>query len=64
MSHILDHSQSKELDDISDIINTNSTICGHILQDLNMNKSGNHRSRAHGISGTLGILRTRINHLK
>jgi IS5 family transposase len=50
MSHILDHPQSKELEVISDIIDTNSSICGHILQDLNKNKSLGHRSGAKGMS--------------
>jgi hypothetical protein len=35
MSHILDHPQSRELEVISGIIAANSTICEHILQDLN-----------------------------
>jgi IS5 family transposase len=50
MSHILDHPQSKELEVISDIIDTNFTICEHILQDLNKNKSPNHRAGARGMS--------------
>ena len=50
MPHILDHPQSKELEVISDIIDANSTICGHVLQDLNKNKSLSHRSGAHGMS--------------
>jgi hypothetical protein len=35
MSHIVDHPQSKELEVISGIIDANTTICDHILQDLN-----------------------------
>jgi IS5 family transposase len=50
MSHILDHPQSKELEVISDIIDTNFTICEHILQDLNKNKSLSHRAGARGMS--------------
>jgi len=50
MSHILDHSQSKELEVISGIIDANPTICGHILQDLNRGKSQAQRAGAKGMS--------------
>jgi IS5 family transposase len=50
MPHILDHPQSKELEVISNIIDTNPTISGHILQDLNENKSLCHRAGARGMS--------------
>ena len=43
MSHILDHPQSKELEVISNVIDTNATTCGHILQYLNKNKTLSHR---------------------
>jgi IS5 family transposase len=50
MSHILDHSQSKELEVISGIIDANPTICEHILQDLNRGKSESQRAGAKGMS--------------
>ena len=50
MSHILDHSQSKELEVISGIIDANPTICEHILQDLNRGKSAAQRAGAKGMS--------------
>jgi IS5 family transposase len=49
MSHILDHCQSKELEVISGIIDANSTICEHILQDLNRGKSEAQRAGAKGM---------------
>ena len=50
MSHILDHSQSKELEVISGIIDANPTISEHILQDLNRGKSEAQRAGAKGMS--------------
>ena len=50
MSHIRDHSQSKELEVISGIIDANPTICEHILQDLNRGKSEAQRAGAKGMS--------------
>jgi IS5 family transposase len=50
MAHILDHSQSKELEVISGIIDASSTICEHILQDLNRGKSEAQRAGAKGMS--------------
>ena len=50
MSHILDHSQSQELEVISGIIDANPTICEHILQDLNRGKSAAQRAGAKGMS--------------
>ena len=50
MSHILDHSQSQELEVISNIIDANSTICGYILQDLNKSKALSYRAGARGMS--------------
>jgi IS5 family transposase len=50
MSHILDHSQSQELEVISGIIDANPTICEHILQDLNRGKSEAQRAGAKGMS--------------
>jgi IS5 family transposase len=50
MSHILDHPQSKELEVISGIIDANTTICDHILQDLCKGKSEVQRAGAKGMS--------------
>ena len=50
MAHILDHSQSQELEVISAIIDANPTICEHILQDLNRGKSESQRAGAKGMS--------------
>lgn len=50
MSHILDHAQSQELEMISRIIDANSTICEHILQDLNAGKVESQRAGAKGMS--------------
>jgi len=50
MSHILDHSQSKELEVISGVIDANPIICEHILQDLNRGKSVAQRAGAKGMS--------------
>jgi IS5 family transposase len=50
MSHILDHSQSRELEVISGIIDATPTICEHILQDLNKGKSETQRAGAKGMS--------------
>ena len=54
MSHILNHSQSKELEVISGIIDANPTISEHILQDLNRGKSEAQRAGAKGMRGTIG----------
>jgi IS5 family transposase len=50
MAHILDHAQSQELEMISGIIDANSTICSHILQDLNNGKVESQRAGAKGMS--------------
>lgn len=50
MAHILDHPQSKELEEISTIIDANPTICHYILQDLNRGKSESQRAGAKGMS--------------
>ena len=50
MSHIMDHTQSQELEMISRIIDANSTICDHILQDLSRGKVESQRSGAKGMS--------------
>ena len=50
MAHITDHSQAQELEMISDIIDTNPTICSYILQDLNKGKVEAQRSGAKGMS--------------
>jgi hypothetical protein len=50
MSHIADHAQAKELEMISRIIDANSTICTHILQDLNRGKVETQRAGAKGMS--------------
>jgi len=50
MAHIKDHAQSQELAMISSIIDSNATICQHILQDLNQGKAESKRSGANGMS--------------
>lgn len=50
MSHIMDHPQSQELEMISKIIGQNTTICQHILQDLNKGKVEPKRTGANGMS--------------
>ena len=50
MAHITDHSQAQELAMISEIIDTNDTICSYILQDLNRGKVEAQRSGAKGMS--------------
>lgn len=50
MAHITDHSQAQELEMISDIIDTNPTICSYVLQDLNKGKVEAQRSGAKGMS--------------
>jgi len=50
MPHILDHSQSRELEVISGIIDAKPNICEHILQDLNRGKSKAQRAGAKGMS--------------
>jgi len=50
MAHILDHSQSQELEVISSIIDENSNICQHIWQDLIAGKSEAQRAGAKGMS--------------
>ena len=65
MPHILDHPQSKELEAISGIIDKNSIICEHILQDLNRNKTLSLRAGANGMSAEqvlrCAIIRTLFN---
>jgi IS5 family transposase len=50
MAHILDHPQSQELEAISAIIDANSTICEHVLQDLIKGKVQTRRIGANGMS--------------
>ena len=50
MAHIQDHPQSQELVMISSIIDSNPTICQHILQDLNKGKVVYKRTGADGMS--------------
>jgi len=50
MAHIQDHTQSQELAMISNIIDSNPTICLHILQDLNKGKAVSRRTGAKGMS--------------
>ena len=50
MPQIKDHAQSKELEIISDIIDSNPTICERILQDLNKGKLIAYRKGAEGMS--------------
>ena len=50
MAHIKEHSQCQELEVISKIIDTNPTICDHILQDLNKGKVIAQRAGAKGMS--------------
>ena len=50
MAHIQDHEQNQELMMISSIIESNPTICQHILQDLNKGKLVSKRSGADGMS--------------
>ena len=50
MAHILDHPQSQELEVINSIIDENSNICRHVLQDLNRGKSESQRAGAKGMS--------------
>jgi IS5 family transposase len=59
MSKITDHAQSKELEVISNIIDTNSTICERVLQDLNKGKNIAHRKGANGMSADQ-VLRSAI----
>jgi IS5 family transposase len=59
MSKITDHAQSKELEVISNIIDTNSTICERVLQDLNKGKNIAHRKGASGMSADQ-VLRSAI----
>ena len=50
MAHIQDHEQNQELMMISSIIESNPTICQHILQDLNKGKLVFKRAGADGMS--------------
>lgn len=50
MAHIQEHEQNQELIMISNIIDSNSTICQHILQDLNRGKVVFKRTGADGMS--------------
>lgn len=50
MAHIQDHEQNQELVMISSIIDSNPTICQHILQDLNKGKLVFKRTGADGMS--------------
>lgn len=50
MAHIQDHEQNQELSMISSIINSDPTICQHILQDLNKGKAVSKRTGADGMS--------------
>ena len=59
MPQITDHAQSKELQVISNIIDTNSTICERVLQDLNKGKNIAHRKGAIGMSADQ-VLRSAI----
>jgi hypothetical protein len=59
MSKITDNAQSKELEVISNIIDTNSTICERVLQDLNKGKNIAHRKGANGMSADQ-VLRSAI----
>ncbi len=59
MSQITDHTQSKELEAISNIIDANPTICDRVLQDLNKGKNVAHRQGANGMSADQ-VLRSAI----
>lgn len=50
MPQIKDHSQCQELEAISNLIDTNSTICDYVLQDLSRGKVLSHRQGANGMS--------------
>ena len=50
MPQITDHTQSKELEVISNIIDANPIICERVLQDLNKDKNVAHRKGANGMS--------------
>jgi IS5 family transposase len=50
MAHILNHPQCQELEAISAIIDSQPTICQHILQDLNKGKIQPRRTGANGMS--------------
>ena len=50
MAHILDHTQSQELEVISSIIDANRIICDRLLQGLNKGKSKIQRAGAKGLS--------------
>jgi transposase, IS5 family len=50
MAHIMNHPQSQELEAISAIIDSQPTICEHILQDLNKGKAQTRRTGANGMS--------------
>jgi len=59
MPQITDHTQSKELQVISNIIDANPTICDRVLQDLNKGKNIAHRQGANGMSADQ-VLRSAI----
>ena len=59
MPQITDHAQSKELEVISNIIDTNPIICDRVLQDLNKGKNVSHRQGANGMSAEQ-VLRSAI----
>ena len=59
MPQITDHTQSKELKVISDIIDANPIICDRVLQDLNKGKNIAHRQGANGMSAEQ-VLRSAI----
>ena len=50
MPQIKEHSRCQELEVISNIIDANSTICEHVLQDLNRGKTIDSRQGANGMS--------------
>ncbi len=59
MESASDHPQAKELQAISTIIDSTSTICGYVLQDLNRGRAIKRHTGAHGMSADQ-ILRTAI----
>jgi IS5 family transposase len=59
MPQITDHTQSKELQAISNIIDANPIICERALQDLNRGKNVAHRKGADGMSAEQ-VLRSAI----
>jgi len=59
MESASDHPQAKELQAISTIIDSTSTICGYVLQDLNRGRAIKRCTGARGMSADQ-ILRTAI----